>query len=198
MCHVVLFCSSGATIFIIGLHKLSSGYTNFHRVMQFQHQVTNFAGENLKYRVTLVPSGAGVVYRGIYMYIDPSGHFVFNEMFCRSTFQPTYSAFKFCSYSHQGCHSIKPFNLDVYMYRTKHCLIYRAIGQLNLDKITKYNKKTKNRPNLDFLDTSPNKDFLFGYSTSTGKKLRIGLMNKEIDFNFDVIRVKIQNLRFKT
>ena len=29
--------------------------------MQFEHQVTNFAGDNLKHRVTLVPSGAGVV-----------------------------------------------------------------------------------------------------------------------------------------
>ena len=49
------------TFYLIGCHNLSSGSTNFHRVMQFEHQVTNFAGDNLKHRVTLVPSGAGVV-----------------------------------------------------------------------------------------------------------------------------------------
>ena len=49
------------TFLLIGCHNLSSGSTNFHRVMKFGHQVTNFAGANLKHRVTLVPSGAGVV-----------------------------------------------------------------------------------------------------------------------------------------
>ena len=38
--------------FIIGLHNLSSGYAIL---------VPNFLGDNLKYRVTLVPLGAGVV-----------------------------------------------------------------------------------------------------------------------------------------
>ena len=53
----------------------TSGATIYHRVTQFYHrvpqfslgyailvpQVTNSAGVNLKYWVTLVPSGAGVV-----------------------------------------------------------------------------------------------------------------------------------------
>ena len=37
--------------FVHGCQNLSSGSTNFHRV-------TNFAGNNLKHRNTLVPSGA--------------------------------------------------------------------------------------------------------------------------------------------
>ena len=47
------------TQFIIKLHNLSSGYTIFHRFMQFKYKVTNC--DILKYRVTLVPPGAGVV-----------------------------------------------------------------------------------------------------------------------------------------
>ena len=51
---------------LIGRHNLSSGYTNFHRVIQFLHQVTK-AGENLKHLVTLVRSGGR---RGL-SYVQP-------------------------------------------------------------------------------------------------------------------------------
>ena len=57
------------TFLLIGCHNFSPGFTNFHRVMKFQHKVTNFVGNNLKHQVTLLPLGAGVVCR---MYISQS------------------------------------------------------------------------------------------------------------------------------
>ena len=60
------------TFLLIRCHNLSSGSTHFHRVPKFYNQVTNFAGDNLKYRVTLVPSGAGVVCHLLWIYLSIS------------------------------------------------------------------------------------------------------------------------------
>ena len=48
----------------IGRHNLSTGYTIFHRVMEFKYQVINSADDNLKHWwVTLVPS---YMYRNLF------------------------------------------------------------------------------------------------------------------------------------
>ena len=60
LCNPMINCVTRCAMLylLIGREHLSLDYTSFHRVMQFCHF---FAGDNLKNRVTLVPSGAGVV-----------------------------------------------------------------------------------------------------------------------------------------
>ena len=72
LCNPMINCVTRCAMLyflLIWCNNLSLGYTNFNRVMQFKHQVTNSSGDNLKHKVTLVPSGADVVchmlqYRG--------------------------------------------------------------------------------------------------------------------------------------
>ena len=62
LCNPMINCVTRCAMLyflLIWCNNLSLGYTNFNRVMQFKHQVTNSSGDNLKHRVTLVPSASG-------------------------------------------------------------------------------------------------------------------------------------------